>query len=291
MANTSKYPITVDGVRLDTYAYNISTRAGRDIGNGAQGANIPSMLDGEIWVPNKKAPPGKAYLRMWVSGTDVDGNNTSDDYYTYITNLDLLKRMFGVRNRLLDVRQQMDIAGAHIRQGLAEVTTVIEPEMVASAPYTSQFTVELNLPEGYWQDVADTNFDSGSAIVPNTDFNLTGFGLATAPMRDLYVVVDGPATNPKIIDNRNGHYVQLNGAVANGSQWVVNTELWTSKTGVGIAFTQTGTDVYDTTVFAGGHAPCVFGITADPLGPQIRIEGSGFGAATRLRVRGKLKYL
>lgn len=295
MVNTSKYPITVDGVRLDTYAYNVSTRAGRDIGSGAQGANIPSLLDGESWVSNKKAPAGKAYLRMWVSGTDVDGNNTADDYYTYRTNLDMLKRMFAVRNRLLDVREQLDISGAHIRQALAEVTAAIEPEMVASSPYTSTFNVELNIPGGFWQDVADTNYDSVTllpgGIPTNTDVNLPAFALATAPMRDLYVVVDGPATNPKIIDNRNGHYIQLNAAVANGSQWVVNTSLWTSKTGVGIAFTQSGTDQYDITEFAGGHAPSMFGITADPLGPQIRIEGSGFGAATRLRVRGKLKYL
>lgn len=296
MANTSKYPITVDGTRLDTYAYNVSTRAGRDIGIGAAGSNISTGLtDGEIWVPAKKAPPGKAYLRMWVGGTDVDGNPVVDDYYQYRLNLDMLKRMFAVRDRRLDVREQLDVAGAHIRQAYAEVTALIEPETLTAAPYTATMVVELNLTDGFWQDVADTNYDSitpfPGGIPTNTDVNLTGFALATAPMRDLYLVVDGPATNPKIIDNRNGHYVLLNGVVANGSQWVVNTALWTSKVGVGIAFTQGGTDNYDFTEFAGGHAPYVFGINADPLGSQIRIEGSGFGAATRLRVRGKLKYL
>lgn len=296
MVNTSKYPITIDGVRLDTLAYNVKTRAGRDIGFGASGSNIATgLMDGEIWVPGKKAPAARAYLDMWVGGTDVDGAIGADDYYTYRTNIDTLKRMFAPRDRLLDVREQLDIAGAHIRQALAEVTAVIEPKTISSYPYTADFTIELNIPAGFWQDVADTNYDSNTpfpgGIPAATDVSLTAFAAATAPMRDLYLVVDGPATNPKILDSRNGHYVLLNGVVANGSQWVVNTTLQTSKTGVGIAFTQTGTDQYDNTEFAGGHAPSIFGVNADPLGPQIRIEGTGFGAATRLRVRGKLKYL
>jgi hypothetical protein len=294
MVNTSKYPITVDGLRLDTLAYNISTRAGRDIGIGASGSNIATGLrDGEIWVPDKKAPPGKCYLKMWVAGVDVDGENApdGDDYYQYTLNLDKLKRIFGVHSRLLDVRQQMDSAGAHIRQALSEVTAMIEPETLAAAPYTSAFSLELSIPGAFWTDVADSNYDSAAALTSPQDLNLPGFALATAPMRDLYVVLDGPATNPKIIDNRNGHYVLLNGSVANGSQWVINTTQWTSKVGVGIAFTQGGTDRYDTTEFAGGHSPSIFGLSADPLGVQVRIEGTGFGAASRLRIRGKLKYL
>lgn len=295
MVNTSKWPVTVDGVRLDTLAWNISTRNGRDLAPPIAGEDIDTgMRDGVIPVYNKKYGPGRLVLNMWVGGTDVDGAVPvgNDDYKKYISNLDALKRMFGVQHRLLDVRLQMDVAGSNIRQALCRLGAALTPEMHSSYPYTAEFTVELIVPGAFLQDVADSNYDSNVGVVANTDITLPSpWPAATAPMRDLYLVVDGPATNPKIIDNRNGHYIQYNGVVASGSQWVVNTSLWTSKVGAGIAFTQGGTDVYAQTVFAGGHAPAMFGITADPLGPQVRIEGSAFGAGTRLRLRGKLKYL
>lgn len=296
MANTSAYPITIDGVRLDTYAYSISTKAGRDSVVGVVGSNIATELqDGEIWVPDKKASPGRVVLQMWVGGTDADGVVPADSYDKYRSNLDFLNRMFSVTHRLLDVRQQIDVAGTNIRQAMCEKTAIIDPEFLVNFPYTTKYTVELGIPAGFWQDVADTNYDSVTllpgGIPANTTFDLPAFALANAPMRDLWVVVDGPITNPKVLDNRNGHYVQLNAVVPDGQQWVVNTTTWTSKLGAAIAFTTGGTDKYDQTVFAGGHAPSIFGITADPIGPQVRIEGSGFGSNTRLRIRGKLKYL
>lgn len=294
MTNTSQYPVTIDGVRLDTLAYNISTKMGRDLAASSASANIDTeMRHGELWVPHKKYGPGRLVLDMWVGGTDEDGAVPvgGDDYKKYRENLDDLRRMFGVRGRLLDIRIQLDKLGTSIRQCFGEVTNVIDPEMLASYPYTAQMKVEVNVPGAFWQDVADSNFDSGSAVAANSDHPLPAFAAGTAPMVDLYTVLDGPATNPKLIDSRNGHYDQYNGIVPLGQQWVVNTTLHTSKVGVGIAFTQGGTDVYAQTVFAGGHAPALFGISADPAGPQIRLEGSGFGAATRLRVRGKIKYL
>ena len=291
MATTSAYPVTIDGVRLDTWAYNIETKEGRDLGAGYAGENIDTgMRDGVIWVPNKKSNAGRIVLQMWVNGADVDGFVPADNYKQYRDNLDFLRRIFGVTHRLLDVRASVDMYGT-VRQALCEVTAVIDPSLISNFPYTAKLTVELKIIAGFWQDVADTNYDSNIGIAANTDVTLTSWNAATAPMRDLWVVVDGPATNPKVIDNRNGHYVQYNGTVGNGLQWVVDTVGHTSKTGSAIAFTSGGTDVYDNTVYAGGHAPKIFGITADPLGPQIRIEGSSFGANTRLRVRGKLKYL
>lgn len=295
MVNTSRWPVTVDGTRLDSLAWNISTRQGRDLEPGLVGENIDSgMRDGVIWTPHKKRDAGRLVLDMWVGGTDEDGAVPvgEDDYERYTLNLDALKRMFGVTHRLLDVRLQMDAAGNMIRQALCEKSAMITPEMQAGYPYTAKFVVELTIPGGFLQDVAESNYDSNVGLVANTDITLPPpFPQATAPMRNLYAVLDGPATNPKIIDNRNGHWVQYNGVVANGSQWVVNTATWSSKVGIGIAFTDTGTDVYQQTVFAGGHSPSMFGITADPLGPQVRIEGSGFGAGTRLRLRTKLQYL
>jgi len=297
MVNTSRWPVTVDGTRLDTLAYNISTRSGRDLEPALAGENIDTgMRDGNIWVPHKKRDPGRLVLSMWVGGTDDDGAVPvgNDDYAKYIANLDKLKRMFGVTHRLLDVRLQMNASGTDIRQALSEKSAIITPEMRASYPYTAEFTVELSIPGAFLQSVADANFDSDTVldpVVPDTDLPLAPFAAATAPMRDIWTVFDGPGTNVELTDNLNAHWMRYNGVVANGSQWVVDTTSYTSKVGVGIAFTHNGTDVYDQTEYAGGHSPRMFGITADPLGPEINIGGSGFGANSRLRIRGKIKFL
>jgi hypothetical protein len=230
-------------------------------------------------------------LDMWVSGTDEDGVTPVDDYALYRANLDKLLLMFNVRHRLLDVRQTVQNTNPYSRQALCEVMTVIDPSMLAGSPYTAQMVVELNIPGAFWFDIADTTYDSGAAYVSGTIMTLTSLLGSTAPMVDMYLVVDGPANSPKVYDNRSGHWVQYNGNLPSGQQWCVNTVTWSSKVGVGIAFTDTGTDVYGSTIFAGGHSPKLFGLVSDPAGPQMRMEGTGFGANTKFRIRTKRAFL
>lgn len=293
MTTTSKYPITVDGIRLDSKAWNIETKEGRDFAAPIKDGNLEvGAAHGEIWVPNKKHGPGRTVLKMWVAGQDANGVVPADNYYQYRKNLDQLRLMFGVRNRLLDVRQQLDIAGTDIRQALCEVTAIIEPQKVAISPYTSKFTVELTIPDSFWQDPVDDNYDSGAAVLANSLHTLTAFDGATAEMLDLYVVVDGPAaTGTKVLDETTGHYIQLTRLLGATEQWVINTTEWSSKVGVGIAFTLGGTDVYAQTLYGGNHSPSIFGLSPRSAGaPQVRLQGTGFGPNTRLRVRGKRKF-
>lgn len=293
MVTTSRWPVTVDGVRLDTLAYNIETRMGRDSTAVVVGDDVDTeMRHGHMWTAHKKYGPGRLVLRMWVGGTTVDGDYASiDDYALYRSNLDYLNRLFSPHHRLLDVRQTVDNSGPVQRQALCELITVIDPETVASNPYTAKFTVELKVPNAFWTDIGDTNWTSGAAYVSATVKDLVEFQPNTAPMIDLYLVVDGPATNPKVFDNRSGHWVQYNGVIPNLQQWVVNTSTWSSKVGTGIEFTDTGLDVYAQTDFAGGHSPRLFGIVPDLTSPQARMEGTGFGANTRFRIRAKRQYL
>lgn len=293
MVNTSRWPITVDGVRLDTLAYNISTRQGRDAAAEILGANVATeMRHGELWTAHKKYGPGRMYLNMWVSGCDVDGIVPVDEYSEYRDNLDMLRRLFGVRHRLLDVRQTVSETGPVIRQAMCEAMAIIDPTMRVAYPYTSEFTVELRIPDAFWFDLAETTFDTGIGYVSNTTEDLSAeFGVSTAPITNLYLVVDGPAVNPQVFDNISGHWIQLNQTVPNGQQWVVNTRTWSSKVGAAIEFTDTGLDVYESTTFAGSHSPRMFGIAPEHTGPEVRMTGTGFGANTRLRIRAKNAYL
>lgn len=291
MTYTSRWPVTIDGVRLDTLAYNVSTREGRDLSPSVQGSNVPALRHGELWSAHKKFGPGRMVLKMWVAGTDEDGVSPVDDYALYRANLDKLLMLFNVRHRLIDVRQTIENIGPIQRQALCEVTAVIDPSMMAMAPYTAEMAVEFNIPGAFWFDVADTLYDSGAAYVSGTIMTLTSLLGSTAPMTDMYLVVDGPANSPKVYDNRSGHWVQYVGNLPTGQQWCVNTATWSSKVGVGIAFTDTGTDVYANTTFAGGHSPKLFGLVPDIAAPQMRMEGTGFGANTKFRIRTKRAFL
>jgi hypothetical protein len=294
MTNTSRWPITIDGTRLDTYAWNVRTRAGRDLAASVKTANLDQpLLNGELWVPGKKVGPGRMVLQMWVSGVDANGVAPvdGDTYWVYRQNLDSLRRIFGKRYGLLDVQQTVRTSPATVRQALCEVTAVIDPDFAAPAPYTGQFTVELSIPDAWWQDPADSNFDTGTSITSGTTYQMTTFAAATAPCEDLYTVVDGPATNPKWTDQPSGHFVQLSRALLAGEQWVVNTSKWTSKIGTGIAFTDNGTNVASQTSYGGYLAPRMFGLS--PLNPNPRVVLSwtaGGTTATRGRIRGKVKY-
>lgn len=294
MTNTSRWPITVDGVRLDTYAWNVRTRAGRDLAAAVKTPNIDApLLNGELWVPGKKTGPGRMVLQMWVQGCDANGLPPADgdSYWVYRQNLDQLNRMFGVRHRLLDVQQTVRNTPATIRQALCEVTAVIDPSMNVPSVYSSGFTVEFTIPGAFWQDLADSNFDSGTSITSGTTYQLTTFAAATAPCEDLYLVIDGPATNPTWVDQPSGHFIALNRALLAGEQWVVDTTNWTSKIGAGIAFTTGGTSVASQTSYGGYLAPKMFGLT--PLSPNPRVIvtwTAGGTSATRARIRGKVKY-
>jgi hypothetical protein len=293
MTNTSRWPITVDGVRLDTYAWNVRTRSGRDLAAQVKTADIDvASMDGQVWVPGKKVGPGRMVLQMWVAGCDANGVVPADQdtYWLYRQNLDALRRMFGVRHRLIDVQQTIRTSPAVVRQADAQVTAVIDPETVVPSMYTAEMTVELSIPGSWWRSLADVDWDSGTSLVSDQVYQVTPFADITAPVNEGYLVIDGPATNPKWTDQPSGHYVQLNRSLLAGEQWVVDMTNWTSKYGTGIAFTTGGTNVAAQTVYGGYHVPRMFGLTPLTPNPRVTVSFTGGTSATRARIRAKAKY-
>lgn len=288
MANTSSHQITVDGNRLDTYAYNIVTKTGWDLSQTARGGNqeVPG-LDGALWTPNKRESEGRFALKMWVQGSDVDNAVAADPYQKYRQNMDFLKWLFGKRASLLTVQHFLG-STLGTRECQAEVTEAWDPEITGIGQIGS-FTVLFNIPSVYWRDTADLNVDLTSATVGQK--TLTAFAGGTATTRELQIVFDGPWTNPSIVDDATGHVLTYTGTIASGTQWMVDTVAHTSKTGTGIAFTSTGTQAMLTTTRSGAHTPALFGITANgSSAPTVTLGGTATGAGSRFRIRGRRKY-
>lgn len=288
MANTSSHPVTVDGNRLDTFAYNIVTKTGWDLGQSARGGNqeVPG-LDGALWTPNKRESEGRFVLSMWVQGADVNNNVASDTYEKYRQNMDFLRHLFGKRHALLTVQHLLG-STLGTRECQAEVIGTWDPE-IRGLGQIGTFAVLFNIPAVYWRDTADLNVDLTS--VTTGQKTLTALAGATANMREMTLVLDGPWTNPTITDDASGHALSLTGTIASGSQWNVDTVAHTSRTGIGIAFTANGTQAMLSTTRSGAHTPGLFGVTPNgSTAPTVTLGGSGLTSASRFRLRTRRKY-
>lgn len=288
MANTSSHPITVNGTRLDTWAYNIKVKNGIVSVPSLRGDNLMVPGNhGQSWTPNKRSDPGSILLSMWVSDKTVDDVSVgTDPYLNWRTNLDTLLRLFNSRYALLDVRHT--IGSGVIRQAMCEVKAISDPEMRGDT--YGELKVSLDIPGSFWQDVTALDFNFGPTAATIATHNLTVFQDATAPMEELQFVVDGQVINPRLTDLTTGHYVQYNGTVAAGQQWAVDTTTWSTKTGAGIEFTQNGTSQTASTVAVGAFLPRLFGL-APGSPPRVQLTGTSATSGARLRIRAKRKFL
>lgn len=287
MANTSSHPITVNGVRLDTYAYNISVKDGWVNRLGRRNTNvvIPGR-SGVLWTPNKRREEGDLILSMWVSHRDVDNLlATSDVYYNLRKNFDALVKIFDSSYDLLDVRHT--IGNGEIRQAYCEVYGGFSP--VFKGNLYGEFKVGLTIPSAFWQDVTPVTWSSPTSAAAIASHQVTSLDGATAPMEDLQFQVKGPITNPRLLDVKSGHSVKYTGTVPSGSTWEVDCGKWTSVVGTATAWAGTGVSNFGGVVANGIHRPRLFSL-APGSPPSVDLSGTGTGAATQLLIRSRRKF-
>ena len=221
MTVTTQETYTVDGTVLNTLAYNLSTLTGRVLTADVRGENrqIP-FRRGATWVPKEYGELTETWV-MWVVGADVDGLVPAAGVRAQFNqNLDSLKRLFGVRHRLLSLQKQVLLPS-----GL--VTLSAEGECVGSLDPTVQaggsravFTADLNIPDGCWYGPAEQDvIDSGGAVVTNPGSMLA---------RKMTITLDGPLSNPKLTNTTLGIDVRWEGDLAGGEQIVLDVDAFTA---------------------------------------------------------------
>lgn len=287
MTTTSAIPMTVDGTRLDTYAYNIETIEGRIGMPAVRGAN-PSVpgRHGSLYVPNKTFDDASIVLKMWVIGADVNGGVPTTEMTEFRKNIDALMLLFGKRGSLLDVRQTWP---AGVRQALCEVRQAFDLSARAIQPQ-AKFNVSLDIPGTFWQDVSTSDYASATNLTSGTTLTMAAYDGATAPMEDHMLIVRGPATNPRLTDVLSGMWVQYNGTIATGTDWQVDSSIWSSRTGAGILFTAGGGSNAIASTTYGGGGPRFISLTARSGGPQVAFTCTSPGVATQVQARGRRKY-
>lgn len=290
MTKLTPYSILVDNVRLDNYAYLITSRNGWDITPGLTGDNIRiSGRDGEIWRAKDYAP-SRMVLDIYVSGRDENGAIPAGktERSQFQANLDALLTIFTKRSGLIKVDKELIEAEAGtIRYNYAEVGAVIAPDFLDST--SAQMTVELIFPDPLWRDIPVTT--SNLITSTNATINLTGFNGITGPITDASIIVTGPITNPQIsIDSNN--WIKYTGTVAAGSKWRIDCTTFRSEVGTGLLhdLLGTGTNVIASTTFSPG--PRLFQIPPNGGTPWVGVTGSSISASTtNLSIKASPRYV
>jgi hypothetical protein len=292
MTNTSTIPVTIDGVRLDTLAYNIETLEGRMSFPGSRGENaIVPGDDGSIFIPNKSFEDTTKTLKMWVRGADVNGTVPimSTRMTEFRSNMDRLFRLFAKKNALIDMRQTWPAGDI---QWLCTVDEAFDLSTANAHNPLAKFAVVLKCPGVFGQDVNTTDYASASGLSPAVVLTLTGYGASTAPIRDAIIVVRGPATNPRITDVATGAWVQYSGTIATGTDWRVDCGIWDTRTGSAIGLSGGGGTVQvGNTSYGAGGTRFISLQPTDASAPQIRLDGSSFGGGTQVLIRARRKFI
>lgn len=225
MTFTSDRPISVDGVRLDTLAWNITKITRAMAARRDRNVELPGR-DGVIPSLDDDLEPISFGLDMFIMGTDADGSvPVAGKRDTLRANLDELVHLFGKRHSLLDLRET--VAAGVERRAWAKVQDAITPDL--NTPGSSgEMTVGLILPYGVWEDVTPGTWTQTAPVTAAPVTTLTG---ATERIGDAIFAVKGPCTNPRITDVATGSWVQLNAALTGAETWRLNALTWATRVG------------------------------------------------------------
>lgn len=294
MVYTSAYPVTVDGVRLDTLAWGIELKKAVIPGVREASEVVPGR-DGVIPAMSEDYEPGLYTLDMLVRGANEDGLIPSDSVGELRANLDHLLGIFSTRHRLLDVREVVDASGT-VRQADMKRLDSIAPTVEVGNH--ARFTVTLSLPGVFWRSPDALDWvgtpAGGGGLSPQTVDTLEG---STAAVQDAAFLVQGPIINPTITDETTGWTLRLNGSVAQGQAWRVNAATWSTRVGaltLGSADTAGADQTANTeaTTPSGRFLDLTPAYSSGTRQVHVRLTGSGVSAGdTRLSIRARKAYL
>ena len=280
MANTTTETLSVNGVVLNNYAYNIESLTGRLRTPAKRTSNVvvPGR-HGAVRTAGKKFDQNVLTLPMWVVGGDEDGGIPVDSTARrqLFDNLDLLSHLFLGTDGILDIRHTLP--DGSVRQCFADVLDAIDFTTYSADPL-AKFGVSLTVPDAFWQDVSDLSQQlqaNGSSVL------FTDFAGATAPMETLTATINGPWNNPKLTFS-DGSWVQYSASFTSTQGIIINSSNW-SLTGVGSV-----TPSLNALTYSGGNRWMSIPPTGkDPV--AVTLAGSARTTATKLTLAGRRKFL
>lgn len=227
MSNTTQTYWDVDGVSLQTYAYNITTWGGdKQAPPPLRGEDVLiPYRPGRTWVP-KEADSRTITLEMWVQGSLPNGSVPSGPQkLEFQNNLRILRNLFWDPKRQITLTKRWDIGGAvMVASAKASFAGGFIPSMHGSSH--ASFSVELYLADPYFYGPEIThNFNNGAASQAQIIF-IQGDEATTAVKVQFY----GDRSSPKMTNSKNGEFVELAETLTGGSV-LIDVDAFTAKSG------------------------------------------------------------
>lgn len=222
MTLTTLETYSVDGVELNTYAWNLRTLSGRSGTPPVIGENRQVVgRSGRSWQ-RKDYDERTETWAMWVLGCDEDGEFPVEHSTRaqFNANLEALKLLFGVRHRQLALEKKLLLPdGLSTRTALGEVIDVIDPDMVAGGTRAT-FSVSMRLADPFWYLPEET------LTIDSTGATLIHPGTAIA--QRMVITFTGPLTFPRLTNTTTGVSVRLNRSIDAGVSVELDTDLFTA---------------------------------------------------------------
>jgi hypothetical protein len=267
--------LEVDGVPLNTLAWNITTLGGRLGVPGVRGANVTVPGRPGAVHMDKEIDSQTYTLNMWALGCKRDGSFPTDHESKY----ELDKNIRTLRSLLFNVRRQVkftkrwfdaDVNAVRSAVGYAEYAGGLDPAMTGRTRAT--FSVDLALTDPFFYEPqielsVATSTQRTWHVTPRGDWRTTA----------IVVKIQGPRVNPKItVTHPDGSqtWVQYLGTLAATDTLVIDVDAFTATlTSGGSSRGVTGN------IRHGGAAPW---LTLEPGGDNtVLLEStSGVGAVS-----------
>ena len=281
---------TVDGVNLDTYAFNVINRSASWMvpARRAEGLQMAGV-DGDIAPFDPPYEAGIIVFSMWVIGANENGTYPSDRRAQIRTNISKLMTLFGKSYGLLDVRR-VD-GGVNTKKCSARFVEAIDFESQTGG-MRAEFTVNLSIPRTFWEDVnLVSQSQTFSGASPQTR-SYSSFAGGEGHITDAkYSLTSSTGiTNPRITDAKGLNWIQYNGTVSSTEILIIDSLAGTVKKGPSAA-PSSATNVMPNVTRAGSSP--LFTLHTDntaATSPQITISGTGSPTSTLL-IDGRRKYL
>lgn len=223
MTNSTTEYWSVDGVSLQTFAFDIETVGGDRLAppklRGSD-LTIPSQ-PGDVWVP-KEADSRTITLDMWVLGTNDDGTiPTGTVREKWDANFRMLRTLLWTPRRQFTLTKRFYVDGVlKTATAKGEYAGGLSPKMTGRT--RGEFSVDIRLADPYFYSAAKSvTLSTGDNNVVVEGDDLT---------RNILIHVDGPRKNVKIRNKTLGVEVEYLGDLSTGDDLDIDVRAFTSTT-------------------------------------------------------------
>jgi hypothetical protein len=271
-----KYDLRVGGVEINNHAYAVDVIVNTGFAARAQVGVVGANVDGVTTPLGRFVTPPSFTISMWISGYNADGSKPTDEWAKLQANYEAILAAFTPYGPTVPI--VMHMPDGTDRTCDARIMASMTPVM--PAPGSSNPVIRcqwvMDIPAIFWRKVGTPATFTTSSTTLTAVTTLAG---ATAPITDAVFRVSGPIVNPRIT-NAQGGFCALQGTVAAGAVWEVDSGAFSSW--VGSTPVMKDTDYY--------HEGSSYLMELNrPY--QVKLTGTGTTAATKLEVVATPKYL